>query len=169
MAANIQKLRYKERVVWLLIYWTPAKIKSKSATSSAVSQSIAGRKFWMGREPSVVLGFWHYHCYERYILQRFEKLLAPEKEDKSIFDKSKKLGASVVDATRDLVPGTNFGELLGLCRIYQIKKHSAYEIKEHGWWWSWSFYSVPGTTVFTWYLVRDTREYQVHGMIAHQQ
>jgi len=66
----------------------------------------------MGREPSVVLGFWHYHCYERYILQRFEKLLAPEKEDKSIFDKSKKLDASVVDATRDLVPGTNFGELL---------------------------------------------------------
>jgi len=26
-----------------------------------------------------------------------------------------------------------------------------------------------GTTVGTWYLVRDTREYQVHGMIAHQQ
>lgn len=69
----------------------------------------------MGREPSVVLGFWHYHCYKRYILQRLEKLLAPEKEDKFIFDKSKKkLGASVVNATRDLVPGTNFGELLVL-------------------------------------------------------
>lgn len=146
MAANIQKLRYKERVVWLLIYWTPAKIKSKSATSSAVSQSIAGRKFWMGREPSVVLGFWHYHCYERYILQRFEKLLAPEKEDKSIFDKSKKLDASVVDATRDLVPGYQLRRTARTDWVESIKqkKHSAYRygIKEHGWWWSWSIYSV---------------------------